>query len=210
MVFPKLGFTTGPGVGTTFTGPDVCQGYQYESVDIVIPFTDPVQNTYNTRTASLSFDTAFNGGSDLFDILDSIWRDVVNEFNIARLDDTGLLVETTLTSGLNQIINSADWTNLNTFHIFLDGSQANLDFWWGTSDMAKYGYMNFMNGNQVYMPMTWLNSLNSIVIAPKQFHNGFQIFLQPGVTGLLVGMGQLIPPPLQWSTSGSGSGTYPP
>jgi len=210
MAIPRLPFVFGGGVSTNYTGPEVCEPWDCPSVTVQIPYVDLVQQKIAYREQTFGFARQIGGGAEMYQILEMIWQGVKNEFIELNLPDRALLVQTTLSPGKNESINASDWANIHSYEIILDDATApNIDKWWGDNDMGKYGYINFTYDNLAKaMPMHWLNSRWNLVQNDVKETNGWSVYLFPNVYGNIIGYGRLLPEPLVYS--GTYSGTYPP
>jgi hypothetical protein len=209
MSFPKLPIVSGGGVSTSFFGPSVAAPQQFLNCTCQVPYVDRVLNTVAYREVTISFLDIDGFGSDLVAPLENLWAEVQNDFWINNYEDRDLISEIYMEDGLTRLTNVIDFTNMHSFEIEINDTGALIDRWWGVSNMAKFGYFNFLDGEYALMPMVWLNSTRNKILAPKAFMNGWQVFLQPGCSARVTGIGRLIPPKIAYSIPGSGSGLYP-
>jgi len=205
----NLPFVFGGGVTTNYTGPAVAEPYDMPVVTAQIPYVDLANQKINYRTVNFAIFRSSLGGFELYQWLELMWENVVNEFSIADLPDRALAVTTTLVPGKNESRDTSVWANMHSFEITLNADAApNIDKWWGDDDMGKYGYFNPMvNSFSKIMPMTWINSQVSLIRNENKEANGWSAYLFPNVYGAITGYGRLLPEPIIYS--GTYSGRYP-
>jgi len=208
MVKQKL--PVGPAISGYIDGPGDFGGqWEFGTLNCQIPYVNYVTGSYDYRTISFNFARGVEfSGQEFYQWLQLIWQGVVAEFTAADLPDTELRVTQDLKPGMNFSQIDSAWVNLHSFNIFLDDSDApNIDKWWGSNNMGKFGYFNHLIALNAIMPMTWINNRASTIIGQPGTADGWQLFLEPRVFGTLIAFGKLLPPDIIFS--GSYSGSYP-
>jgi len=205
---PKQPIPFGSGIaGYLNTGPDLGGQWEFGVINMQIPYVDYANASFAYRDVDFAFARGVEfGGQEFNNWLELKWGQVVEEFIAANLPDTALQVSQDLQPGMNNSAGFNNWANLHSFNIFLDDSNApNIDKWWGSNNFGKYGYFNHMIAANAIMPMTWVNNRACTIIGQPGSADGWQLYLEPNVYGVLLAFGKLLPPDIIFTGSYSGS-----
>ena len=72
--------------------------------------------------------------------------------------------------------------DLASCSIEVDDSHANIDKWWGSDQIGKYGVVSPMVGLYIKQPLTFINCKKNMVIIEDEGWDGLYYNFQPGVT----------------------------